>query len=318
MTNEANDQIAAFDGLNTGAGPGMIIEAMQHDAIRGVAHGTNKSVLYAYHKGDGWGVYAIGRRAGVYGEANLGPGVKGLSSAGHGIDGASSAAGKSGVYAHHSGDGWGVYGVGSRAGVRGDAGAGPGVQGLSTSGNGVQGEAKAANKSGVYAFNDHASGFGVYARGGHAGVRAHSSGGWGLHASSAAENAAGIYCANNGATGTGCMAFGGKRGLHGGASIAAGTGVYAENIYGGVGLRVVGKTSLERSGVATTVVGYAYKTVSVPGGVTAASKFLVTMQGSPGAGVFVTYAKYLSATQFRVYFNKACTAAAKLAWMVLD
>jgi len=52
--------------------------------------------------------------------------------------------------------------------------------------------------------------------------------------------------------------------------------------------------------------------------VTAASMYLVTMQGNPGTGVFVAYAKYFSATEFRVYFNKACTKSATFAWMVLD
>ena len=64
--------------------------------------------------------------------------------------------------------------------------------------------------------------------------------------------------------------------------------------------------------------GAKYKTVTVPGGVTATSKFLVTMQGNPGSGVFVAYAKYRSNSEFRVYFNKACTIAASFAWMVLD
>jgi hypothetical protein len=45
---------------------------------------------------------------------------------------------------------------------------------------------------------------------------------------------------------------------------------------------------------------------------------LVTMQGDPGAGVFVTYAKYYDATSFRVCLNKPCTNAAPFAWMVLD
>jgi hypothetical protein len=58
--------------------------------------------------------------------------------------------------------------------------------------------------------------------------------------------------------------------------------------------------------------------VTVPGGVTANSKFLVTMQGNPGAGVYVTYAKCSNATSFVIHFNKVCTAAARFAWMVFD
>lgn len=255
-----------FNGINTGDGPGMIVEAAKHDAIRAYGNGAGRSALYATH----------------------------------------------------SGDGWGVYGSGHRAGVHGDSDTGPGVHGVSATGDGLAGQAKAANKSGVYAFNDHAWGYGVYARGGMTGVRAHSDTGIGLRASSAAQGGIAIYCSNEGPTGTGIVAFGGKRGVVGGASSAAAVGVSAQNMNGGVALEVVGKTKLQRSGVATTVVGSAYKNITVSGGLTTASKFLVTMQGSPGVGVYVTYAKRISSTQFRVQFNKACTAAAKLAWMVLD
>ena len=183
---------------------------------------------------------------------------------------------QSAVYASHSGDGYGVYSAGRRAGVRGESwDGGPGVDGFSAANDGIMGESTAANKSGVYAFNDNGSGFGVWGRGGNTGVV-------------------------------------------GSAATFPATGIYAENAYGGVGLSVVGKTTLQRSGLAATAVGDRYETVSVPGGVTSASMYLVTMQGNPGAGVVVAYAKYYSATQFRVYFNKACTKATKLAWMVLD
>jgi len=182
---------------------------------------------------------------------------------------------QSAVYARHDGDGYGVYSAGGRAGVRGvSLGGGRGVEGSSAAGDGIMGEATAANKSGVYAFND-GSGFGVFGRGGVAGVL----------------------------------------GL---ASTALATGVMAENADGGVALSVFGKTALQRSGVVGVGVGDKYATVTVPGGVTAASMYLVTMQGNPGTGVFVAYAKYFSATEFRVYFNKACTKFTTFAWMVLD
>jgi hypothetical protein len=213
-----------FSGQNTGSGPGIAVDAAQHDGIRAFAHGAAKSGLYAVHDGDGYGVFAVGRRAGVHGETSAG---------------------------------------------------GRGVDGFSSANDGVMGVSTAATKSGVYAYNDNTAGYGVWARGGSVGVV----------------------------------------GL---ASSAAATGVRAENGAGGVGLRVVGKTAMQRSGLATTVAGNKSVTVTVPGGLTAASKYLVTVQGNPGTGVFVAYAKYLNATQFRVYFNKACTKAAKLAWMVLD
>jgi hypothetical protein len=159
-----------FNGRNTGGGPGVEVEAAQHDAIRAFAHGANKSSVYASHSGDGYGVYAIAGRTAVVGRASTAPAI----------------------------------------------------------------------------------------------------------------------------------------------------GVYAENYYGGLGLSVVGRTELQRSGVAAAVAGNKSVTVTVPQGVSGESKYLVTMQGNPGTGVFVAYARYFSATQFRVYFNKACTKAAKLAWMVLD
>jgi len=213
-----------FSGENTGSGPGIQVEAAQHDGIRVYAHGTNQSALYAYHVADGYGVYAVGKRAGVRGETTEG---------------------------------------------------GRGVDGFSSANDGVIGVSTAVNKSGVYAYNDDAAGYGLWARGG-------------------------------------------KAGVVGLAATAAATGVRAENAGGGVGLSVVGKTTMQRSGLAAVVAGNKSLTVTVPGGVTAASKYLVTVQGNPGTGVFVAYAKYVNASEFRVYFNKACTRAAKVAWMVLD
>jgi hypothetical protein len=213
-----------FSGENTGSGPGLEVEAAQHDGVRAYAHGANQSAVYGYHVADGWGIYGVGRRAGVRGETTQG---------------------------------------------------GPGVDGFSSASDGVQAVSSAANKSGVYAYNHHATGFGVWARGG-------------------------------------------KTGVVGQAYNAQATGLQGLNEYGGVGLSVVGKATFQRSGLATTVAGSKAVTVTVPGGVTAASMFLVTMQGNPGTGVAVAYAKYLNATQFRVYFTKACTKAAKLAWVVLD
>ena len=309
---------------------------MENDTIQGVAHATNKSVLYALHDGDGFGVYAVGKKAGVYGQSAAGPGVNGVSSAADGVEGAASAAGKSGVYAHHSGDGWGVYGVGNRAGVYGKSSLNSGVEGFSSASDGVTAHSTAENKSGVYAFNDSDKGYGVYARGGAWGAMGVAKDGIGVQGSgqtgvvgfgtmfegvngqSFAADGKGVfgYCGEPG--GVGCLGSGRMAGVAGYTDYAAGTGVHAENTKGGLGLDVVGKTKLQRSGVAATVVGKAYRAVTVPGGVTAASKYLVTMQGNPGAGVFVAYAKHYSVTQFRVYFNKACTAAVNFAWMVLD
>lgn len=284
-TNSVNP---VFTGSNTGPGAGLEVRAAKNDGVRAFTQGAVKSAVYGSHEGDGWGIFGAGRRAGVHGESLTGgagveglstkggPGVHGWSEQGDGTVGRSTAVGKSGVWGDHLGDGWGIFGSGKRAGVRGQSTTGgPGVDGYSTQGDGVAGSAIAPFKSGVYGLNLNDKGYGVWARGGMAGVEGVAAGKWGV-------------------------------------------GVSARNENGGVGLGVLGKVSLERSGTGKTAKGAKSTAVTVPQGVTPDAKILVTMQGNPGAGVFVAYAKRVSATQFRVYFNKACAKAATFAWMVLD
>ena len=248
-----------------------------------------------------------------------GAGVYCNSAQGDGLHATSEGAGKSAVYASQTqGDGgWGVWARGTGTGVYGESTDGPGVtarggsQGVlatSTKGDGLRAEASAQGKSGVYAFNDVADyGYGVFARAKYTGV----------HGESPRFGVSGVGAGTTGEA-IGCAGFGDKTGVLGAARQSSAVGVHAVNGYGGTALRVDGPVTFKRSGLANTSIGARYKAVTVPGGLVPGSKFLVTMQGSPGSGVFITYAKYQSATTFRVYFNKACTAAAKFAWMVLD
>ena len=228
------------------------------------------------------------------------------------------SSGASTVAVRNYGSGHGVwsYVKGTVAAVRGES-AGTGVEAIGDTqgvyahsgyGDGIRAESSAENKSGVYAYNDVAStGYGVYARGTFQGV----------HGESPRFGVTGV------GTGTsweaiGCAGFGDKTGVLGAARNSSAMGVQAINGYDGTALRVDGRASFKRSGLATTIVGAAHRTVTVTGTLTSSSKFLVTPQGNPGAGVYVTYAKYVNTTQFNVYFSKACTAAVKIAWMVLD
>ncbi len=98
----------------------------------------------------------------------------------------------------------------------------------------------------------------------------------------------------------------------------AGTGVWAECTSTGRALYVNGKAGYRRSGVYTIAVGSQKPKITVPGGVTSSSKFLVTLQGSPGSGRYLKYAKYYDATRFRVVLNKKASKSCKVAWIVID
>jgi hypothetical protein len=86
----------------------------------------------------------------------------------------------------------------------------------------------------------------------------------------------------------------------------------------GVGLDVTGKVKLSRSGKATIARRHSTLTVTVPSGIAEAAMIMVTLQGSGGSGVYLKYAKRMSATTFKVALNKKATSAVTFAWMILD
>jgi hypothetical protein len=96
-------------------------------------------------------------------------------------------------------------------------------------------------------------------------------------------------------------------------------GVHAHNtLNAGTALKVDGRTSLSRSGAATISKSTSSKTVTVASGVNSGSKFLVTLQGDPGSGVYLKYAKLASATTFKVVLSAKAKKAVRFAWIVTD
>jgi hypothetical protein len=169
--------------------------------------------------------------------------------------------------------------------------------------------------SGVYGVAD--DGTGVTGDGPWAGVRGRSVLGDGVVGECSSTGLkSGVYGVN---TGQGYGVFGrGKTGVAGETETGIGVLAQASNYYG-TALEVQGAASFSRSGVAAVPKKKSYITITVLSLLqTATCKFLVTMQGSPGAGVFVQYAVKTSATTFRVYFNKKTTKTSKIAWMVVD
>jgi hypothetical protein len=183
---------------------------------------------------------------------------------------------------------------------------GVGVRGESKTGDGMVAVSQAANKSGIWAKNVASGGAGVTGDGDVAGVVGRSTTGHGTWGWTTAAGKAGVYGHNTSPTGQGVFGLS-----------TAGTGVLAQSNTG-LALRALGKTAFSRSGMTFIGKGKASVTISVNGGVTAYTRFLVTMQGSLGTGVYVAYAKAASATTFTVTLNKKATKKAAVAWMAID
>jgi len=110
----------------------------------------------------------------------------------------------------------------------------------------------------------------------------------------------------------------GSAGVWGKAWGSAQIGVQAANsVAGATALKVEGKVELSRSGRATVSKRHSTRTVTVASGIDAAALILVTLQSSPGSGVYLKYAKRTSATTFKVYLNKAATSTVTFAWMIV-
>ena len=132
----------------------------------------------------------------------------------------------------------------------------------------------------------------------------------------------------NGGTSDPVRAFGGtvfsaapvgSSGVQGEAWNAQHQGVSAvHHSLSGTALKVEGRASFTRSGKATVSKKHSTRTVTVASGIDPTSMILVTLQGSGGSGVWLKYAKRMSATTFKVYLNKKTTKAVAFAWMIVD
>jgi hypothetical protein len=205
-----------------------------------------------------------------------------------------------------------------------NASGGPGIDVYSATHDGVRATSAGWYKSAVYAVGNE--GYGVYAVGYYAGVHGlcetgigvRGAGGWvGVYGESETPGGVGVRGQTSAASCIGVYGNG-TTGVRGTADAASGYGVIAENAKNGVGLKVIGRTNMQRSGLATIAAGQQVVVVTVPGGVSASSKYLVTPQGNPGTGVSIQYAGQYSTWTFRIVLNKPATAACKFAWMVLD
>jgi hypothetical protein len=108
-----------------------------------------------------------------------------------------------------------------------------------------------------------------------------------------------------------------KSGAYGWRDQPANFGVYARNATR-TALGATGKVSLSRFGVAVVPKGKTHILITVPGGVIVTSKFLVTMQGSPGGGALIAYATKYGTDKIKLRFNEKTTNKSSAAWMVLD
>jgi hypothetical protein len=129
--------------------------------------------------------------------------------------------------------------------------------------------------------------------------------------------------------GTGVHGVGGEAGVHGESNTwgvrgvgtranAGSVGVLAQaGETGALALQVQGPAVFSRSGVLTVAAGKSSATVTGVA-LTAASLVLVTLQ-QHAPGVYVLAAvPNVSASSFTVYLSKAVTAAAKVAWFVVN
>jgi hypothetical protein len=299
---------------NDSTGAGLVAKALWGDGIFASSYsGINKSGVYGESKsGAGYGVVGrtnAGGKAAVWGD-NIGGGA--------GVEGGTTGNFASAVYGHHNGSNPGF-------GVWGETVNGQGVVGKSTNGNGTEGVTSAVNASGVWAHHEGSlAGYGLYA---------HSNFGTGVHADGTATGVEGF-------TQSGL-------GVHGRAATATGTGVLAQNTYGGFALRASGKSSF--SGPATfsstqSIAGQATLSggVAVTGKASFSRSGVLTLGSSAGSvvktGIALTSSSFVLATlqthitgltieaavpapgssSFRIYFNKTAPAGTRVAWFVVN
>jgi hypothetical protein len=291
--------------------------------VRGI--GTDKGVLGESRLADA----SLAAGIGVQGASGSGPGVRGDSTSGAGVVGNSSS--DAGVRGR-SVSGPGMTGEStSEAGVRGISQTGPGAVGIRVvgtgAGAGVAGFAGGVMESppivsaGVYGAGAPHGVLGVSSAG--AGVSGRGTGTPGVWGQSFKDSngaiSAGVQGSAAEAPGAGVFGYTNTGyGVIGQASDPSGTGVLAGHGAGGDALRVDGKATFSRSGVATIPAGASSVTVAgVP--LTAASIVLATLQNLLGKGEYVIAAVPSAGTgSFTVYLNRAASAAAKVGWFVVN
>jgi hypothetical protein len=229
------------------------------------------------------GVYAHGQDYGVYADTEaMGTGVNGVGGAGGGA----------GVVGTGGGTGPGVIATGGPEGAPGVFGTGTGTgtgvagQGGSNSGTGMQGTGAG-------------DGYGVSGTGSGTGV--------------------GVFGQGGGNAGTGVVGRGGGHGVgvFGDTASARGTGIWAENSFGGTALHVEGPAVFTRSGTVTVRAGKSSATKTHVA-LTAASLVLATVQHDE-PGIWVRCAVPDAARHsFTVHLSKAVKASTKVAWFVIN
>jgi len=133
-------------------------------------------------------------------------------------------------------------------------------------------------------------------------------------------DSAGVSGIASGPSSIGVRGVGEVRGMFG-ESGATGGGLFVSVV--GNGLEVVGKVSLNRSGIVTIPSGRRTLLVD-PGpnpefGMSDNTKVMVTLQSNPGAGVFLKHVtRDTFADTFTIVLNKAATADTTVAWLMLD
>jgi hypothetical protein len=290
-------------GETTGGVLGVDLEGGEYTAgvagFSGDGTGVIGSSDYVGVQGTATGPHAVG----VLGQDRSttgGAGVTGTSAFGVGVDG-------------YSGSGLGVVGSSaSNSGVQGSAGSGAapgtplqsGVVGLDQTGTEVGAGVSGLSGAGTGVVGSSASGDGVVGTsGGGFGVLGDSTGDDGVHGTTTADTKSGVAGIDSSA--------GGGYGLYG--RSASGTGVLAASP-SGTALKVEGKVTFSRSGLATIAKGKTSVTIPLAG-VTTSTLVLATLQQVLN-GVLIAGA--VPATDsFTIYLSGAPTANLKVAWFVI-
>lgn len=162
----------------------------------------------------------------------------------------------------------------------------------------IRAQTSAAGSNAIYATNNVAEGVAVYVEATGAGT--------GVDSTSGVDGVA----VKGRLTGAGTAVYG--------VAGPKGCGVRAEapTADGGVALEVVGAAHFSRSGRGYVHTGKSSVNVTVPGGLATSALVLVTLQ-TAGSGVYLKYARRVSATTFTVKLNKSAPSKTYFAWLIV-